>query len=77
MPTLGEFIAHGKKYGFSKRQIVVSGPRGDAKIVYLWRNPERFAPLPDTRESDRLERDTVMSLCRRLSIPLEDFGLEE
>ena len=69
MPTLGEFIAHAKRYGFSKRRIRV--------VEYLWRDFEHFVGLPDVPGRHRLERGTVLALCRRLGIPPEDFGLEE
>jgi len=39
MPTLGEFIARARKYGFRKRVVTLEGgPRGWDKIVYLWRD---------------------------------------
>ena len=76
MPTLGEFITHAKKYGFKKRILALEGgPRGPDRIVYLWRDANRFAELPDVRQSDRLTRNTVEALCRQLGIPGEDFGL--
>ena len=77
MPTLGEFIAQAAKYGFSKRQITLEGPQGTSRIRYLWRDDRRFAPLPDLRDSDRLTRITVESLCAQLGIPRDDFPLEE
>lgn len=76
MPTLGEFIAHARRYGFRKRSVTIDrGPRGRAVIVYLWRDADHFAELPGIRLSDRLTRDVVETLCRRLGIPTEDFGL--
>ena len=76
MPTLGEFIAHAKKYGFKRHVLALEGgPRGSDRIVYLWRDASHFAELPDLRQNDRLTRDTVETLCRRLGIPGEDFGL--
>jgi hypothetical protein len=77
MPTLGEFIAHAGRYGFRKRAVTFeTGPRGRERIVYLWRDADHFAELPGVREGDRLTRDVVETLCRRLGIPGEDFGLE-
>jgi hypothetical protein len=77
MPTLGEFIAHAKAYGFKKRIVSLhGGPRGGDRIVYLWRDAAHFAELPGVRQSDRLTRNTVATLCRQLGIPGEDFGLE-
>ena len=76
MPTLGEFIAQARKYGFTKRVLTIDrGPRGRAMIVYLWRDADHFAELPGVRESDRLTRDVVETLCRKLGIPGEDFGV--
>lgn len=76
-PTLGEFIANAKKYGFKKRVLSLhGGPRGPDVIVYLWRDPDHFAELPSVRESERLSRLAVEHLCRQLGIPLEDFGLD-
>jgi hypothetical protein len=77
MPTLGEFITHAKQCGFSKRRIRVEGPDGTASIEYLWRDFTHFVGLPNVPHRHRLERGTVLALCRRLGIPPEDFGLEE
>ncbi len=64
--------------GFSRRQVTLDYPGGKkARIRYLWRDERRFAALPDVRYNDRLTRANVASLCRRLGIPAEDFGLEE
>jgi len=76
MPTLGEFISHAKQYGFQKRTAMLEGgPRGRARIVYLWRDADHFAELPGVRQTDRLTRHTVETLCRQLGIPGEDFGV--
>lgn len=77
-PTLREFIANAKRYGFKKRPASLhGGPRGPDVIAYLWRDPDHFAELPTVRESERLTRLAFEHLCRQLGIPLEDFGLEE
>ena len=76
MPTLGEFIARARNYGFRKRIVTLEGgPRGRDSIVYLWRDADHFAELPGVRQSDRLTRDTLETLCRQLGIPGEDFGI--
>ena len=76
MPTLGEFSAHATQYGFRRRLVSLESPRlGRGKLIYLWRDADHFAELPDLRQSDRLTRDVVESLCRQLGIPGEDFGL--
>lgn len=81
MPTLGEFIEHARRrYGFTFRKIGTPfhGPRGDARLDYLWRDePNAFAPLPNEPHDYRLSEDDVRSLCAQLRIPLEDFGLPE
>ncbi len=76
MPTLGEFIAQARQYGFRRRTVTLGGGRRGADvIVYLWRDPDHFAELPPLRQSDRLTRDAVETLCRQLGLPGEDFGL--
>jgi hypothetical protein len=49
-----------------------------ARIVYLRRGPSdaaKLVDLPPIRESDRLTRAALASLCERTEIPKEDFGL--
>ena len=76
MPTLGEFIAHAKRYGFTRRLVTLESARlGRGRMTYLWRDADHFAELPELRQSDRLTRDVVETLCRQLGIPAEDFGL--
>lgn len=81
MPTLGEFIDHCcRRYGFPFRKIGIPfrGPRGDARLDYLWRDkPAAFAPLPNVAHDSRLSPDEVRSLCAQLHVPTEDFGLPE
>ena len=76
MPTLGEFIARAKRYGYSKQTIRIREIR--AKIVYLRRRHGHaltLVDLPPIRENDRLARAALESLCARSGIPLEDFGV--
>ena len=76
MPTLGEFITRARAYGYSKQVIRVRELR--ARIVYLRRgagDAARLVDLPPIRETDRLSRATLESLCERAEIPTEDFGL--
>jgi len=76
MPTLGKFVAHAKQYGFRRRRITVESARlGRGRMIYLWRDADHFAELPDLRQSDRLTRDVAEARCRQLRIPGEDFGL--
>ena len=80
MPTLGEFIQNSRRYGFALRRVGIDirGPRGLARIDYLWRDhPQAFAPLPDFPHDQRLTENQVRSLCAQLGIPVEDFGLTE
>lgn len=76
MPTLGEFIARARTYGYTKQVIRVRELR--TRIVYLRRGGSERAELvdlPPLRESDRMTRAAVESLCERAKIPKEDFGL--
>lgn len=73
---MGEFIAQVRKYGFRKRVIALDiGFEAQDKLVYLWRDADHFAELPDVRPSDRLTRVVVEMLCEQLGIPGEDFGV--
>jgi hypothetical protein len=77
-PTLGEFIARSKKYGYRLRSLSPHGSRRGLDVIrYLWRDPDHFAELPGARQSDRLSRAVLERLCRQLNIPREDFGLED
>lgn len=72
----GEFIARARTYGYTKQAIRI--PELRARLVYLRRGEGQRAELvdlPPIRESDRLTRTAVESLCRRAGIPREDFGL--
>jgi hypothetical protein len=76
MPTLGEFIARARAYGYTKHSIRMS--ELGARILYLRRgagSAANLVDLPPMRESDRLTREAVEVLCERAGIPKEDFGL--
>jgi hypothetical protein len=76
MPTLGEFIARARKYGYTRHVIRIQELR--ARLTYLRRgegDAVELVDLPPLRESDRLTRAAVESLCQRARIPKEDFGL--
>ena len=76
MPTLGEFIARARVYGYTKH--VIRLPELRTRIVYLRRGKGSAATLidlPPLRESDRLTRAAIQSLCGRAEMPTEDFGL--
>src|SRR3990172_6092621 len=77
MPTLGEFIAHARMYGLKRRVLVLEGgPRGSSRLVYLWRDADHFAELPDVRYGDRLTRDTVATLWGRAPAGLDRAGAD-
>jgi hypothetical protein len=76
IPTLGEFITHARAYGYTKQVIRLRELQ--ARIVYLRRgqdNTTKLVDLPPIRESERLTKVVVESLCDRAEIPREDFGL--
>jgi len=76
MPTLGEFVMRARAYGYTRHVIRIRELR--AHILYLRRGAGDFVKLvdlPPIRESDRLTRAAVESLCERADIPREDFGL--
>lgn len=76
MPTLGEFVAHARTYGYTRHAIRV--PELRARIVYLRRQrgtTVKLVDLPPIPEHERLARAAVESLCDRAEIPREDFGL--
>ena len=78
MPTLGEFIARAKHYGYTKHTLRI--PEAGATIVYLRRGKTEMAQLvelPPVHENARLTRALVVSLCETADIPPEDFGLGE
>src|SRR3990172_1551446 len=77
MPTRGEFIAHARMYGLKRRVLVLEGgPRGSSRLVYLWRDADHFAELPDVRYGDRLTRDTVATLWGRAPAGLDRAGAD-
>ena len=75
MPTLGELIQAAKRLGWRRKGAFLHGPRGKDGISYLERRGV-CVDLPGMKQSDRLTRTTVESLCRRLEIPRDEFGLE-
>lgn len=76
MPTLGLFIQHATgNHGAQLETIVSHGPRGVVVHRYLVCG-ERTAVLPLLlRDDERLHPDLLRSLCNRLGLPPEDFGL--
>ena len=76
MPTLGEFIAGARVYGYTRHVIRLS--ELGTRIVYLRRGKGAavtLIDLPALRDSDRLTRAATERLCEQAGIPREDFGL--
>jgi hypothetical protein len=76
MPTLGEFIARARHYGYTKHTIRI--PELGARLMYLRRgrgSAVELVDLPPMRENDRLTREAIEELCQRARIPAEDFEL--
>jgi hypothetical protein len=75
MPTLGEFIARARHYGYTKHTIRI--PELGARLVYLRRGRgvnSQLVDLPPLPENDRLTREATEDLCRRSRIPREDWN---
>ena len=76
LPTMGEFLRIAKaKWGWKRRAVFVQGPRGRVSIAYAERKGIAVE-LPGIKPHERLTPNTVRSLCRRLDMPPEDFGVE-
>jgi len=77
MPTLGEFITRARAYGYTKQVHPPARAPGANRLPPAWRegNAAKLVDLPAIRESDRLTRAALESLCERAEIPREDFGL--
>jgi hypothetical protein len=76
MPTLGEFIARARHYGYTKHTIRI--PELWARLAYLRRShgpASELVDLPPMHETDRLTKEAIEDLCQRARIPAEDFGL--
>lgn len=81
MPTLGEFIQRAcREYGCAHEQemVVLVGPDGETRVSTLSHGEDgekRTVVLPFRNHDERLAPHTLRSLCRRLGLPLSDFGL--
>jgi len=75
-PTLGEIIKRARQLGFTKHAI--RDPE-NGRIVFLRREKKDghldLVDLPPGPETQRLTRTVAEGLCKKLGIPLEDFGL--
>ena len=75
MPTLGEFIAHAKRFGF-KKHTIRDPDLGRITFLRRDRKPEPdLVDLPPMPEGQRLTRARLEALCAVSGIPKEDFGL--
>lgn len=81
MPTLGQFVRRAcSDYGCTheKGSVTLFGPDGESRVSALSReeNGERkVVVLPFLDDGERLTPHLLRSLCRRLGLPLADFGL--
>jgi len=80
-PTVKEFIDRvTRHYNGAVRTIStrVQGKKGTHTIRYLERslpNGYKKAVLPDLKDSQRLSPKVLRSLCKRLDLPVDHFGL--
>lgn len=85
MPTLGQLVlvATRPPYDWKKGETPgVANPRGEEQTIrYLYRESkitpgsQEHVDLLLTKDDDRLTRIAFASLCRRLGLFPEDFGL--
>ena len=76
--SIRDFLAQVEsQYGLRRYRIIAQDPTG--RIVSLWflksADGETSAHLPDLDLDEELDPYSTASLCRRLGIPPEDFGL--
>jgi hypothetical protein len=77
-PTLHEFISTCKRRHRCKVQsLALMGPRGevDGRLLTRTTGSLRGAVLPAIGGDDHLCLDVLESLCNRLEVPTERFGL--
>jgi len=75
--TLRQFLARVEAfYGLRLVREPADTPAGKIEILYLRRtDTQRPVHLPGVDLDERLDPFSLVSLCRRLGIPPEDFGL--
>jgi len=77
--TLGQFLKRVvSEYGYELCERDVQGPNGRLVRLSYLKSPDgkRVVHLPgNLREEDQLDEIVTASLCRRIRIPPEDFGL--
>ena len=75
--TLRQFLAKVESaYGWRLVRVPADTPAGKLEVLYL-RSAAKETPMsiPGVNLDERLDRFAIASLCRRLGIPPEDFGL--
>ena len=80
MPTFGDFPRKAEDYGctYSVNDLQMIGPDGVSRLSVLRRTAHgrRYeTSLPKLSNDDRLSPHLLQSMCARLGIPLEEFGL--
>lgn len=77
--TLGQFLKRViSEYGYELCDREVRDPSGNRVRLFYLKSPDgkRVVHLPgNLREEDQLDEIVTASLCRRIRIPPEDFGL--
>jgi len=74
MPTLGEFVPNDTSISIGA-PFDSRGRRGPKNSRISGATIESSLSFPAACDSDRLTKNQVESLCARLGIPKEDFGL--
>ena len=80
MPTFGDFIRIAEEHGctYSVNRLTMVGPDGSSQLsVFRRTTTERHyeAPAPKLSNDDRMSPHLLQSLCVRLDLPLDAFGL--
>ena len=76
--TLREFIERTREFGYEERLLYLVDPQGRPQVVrYLTSGDQiqAIALLAGIDPEETLTKTTTASLCRRLGLPLADFGL--
>jgi hypothetical protein len=75
--TLRQFLARIEAdYGLRLVHEPADAQAGKIEILYLWRTgAQKPVHLPGVDLDEQLDPFATVSLCRRLGIPPEDFGL--
>ena len=77
MPTLEQFVTQvAEKYDVERHPgVTLFGPRGETTIEYLTHNVDgRVFDVAVQENGGALSPHVICKLCKRLNIPVEDFG---